>query len=124
MSSTNGSAAQGPLSQRIQTKVMESLRPSHFEIINESQMHSRGEAESHFRLIIVSEKFNSQNRVDRSRAVYQTLAEELAGGVHALALVLHTPAEWQIRQTHVERESPACASSPPKTSKTENKIES
>ncbi len=106
----------GPLATRIHAKVSEAFQPEHLELINESQMHSRGEAESHFRLILVTAHFAEQSRVDRSRKVHEILAAELSGGVHALAMVLLTPAEWQQRQGQVETSSPPCASQPAKRS--------
>jgi BolA protein len=42
---------------------------------------------------IVSEKFNSLSRIERQRLVYAALAEEIAAGVHALALTTLTPEE-------------------------------
>ena len=54
---------------------------------------ARPEGETHFRVKIVSESFTGKSRVERQRMVYQTLADELAGGVHALAMTTLTPAE-------------------------------
>jgi len=79
-------------------KLTASLAPTRLAIENESHLH-KGHAsspqtgESHFRLEIVSDRFEGLNRVDRQRLVYQTLAQELAGPVHALALTTRTPAE-------------------------------
>ena len=42
---------------------------------------------------VVSEAFDGLNAVKRQRMVYALLADELAGGVHALSLVTKTPAE-------------------------------
>ena len=40
---------------------------------------------------IVAGAFAGKSRVERQRAVYQVLAEELAGPVHALALTANAP---------------------------------
>ena len=40
---------------------------------------------------ITAQAFTGKSRVDRQRAVYQVLAEELAGPVHALALTANAP---------------------------------
>jgi BolA protein len=67
-------------------------------IDDESARHAghvgaRQGGESHFRVRIVSEKFNSLSRIERQRLVYAALAEEIAAGVHALALTTLTPEE-------------------------------
>jgi stress-induced morphogen len=49
--------------------------------------------ETHYSVLLVSPGFVGQSRVTRSRAVHAALADELAGGLHALALTLRTPAE-------------------------------
>ena len=51
--------------------------------------------ESHFRLEIVSNRFEGLNRVDRQRLVYEALAQELAGPLHALS---HHPDPSEDRQ--------------------------
>ena len=54
--------------------------------------HREG-GESHFRVEIVSAEFEGKNRVARQRLVYETLKDEFAAGLHALALTTLTPAE-------------------------------
>jgi BolA family transcriptional regulator, general stress-responsive regulator len=49
--------------------------------------------ETHFSVVIVSPAFAGLGRVARQRLVYETLAAELAGGVHALALTTLAPGE-------------------------------
>lgn len=72
------------------------LQPTHLQVINESHMHSVPEnSETHFKVVLVSESFAKQRAVQRHQKVYALLADELAGPVHALALHLYTPEEWQ-----------------------------
>ena len=83
---------------RISDKLSSALAPVVLDIIDESSQHAghvgaRPEGETHFRVKIVSESFTGKSRVERQRMVYQTLADELAGGVHALAMTTLTPAE-------------------------------
>ena len=79
-------------------KLEDALKPSRLDVIDESHRHA-GHAghnpagESHFRVEIVSEAFEGKSRVDRHRMVNALLAEELAGSVHALALVTLTQDE-------------------------------
>jgi BolA family transcriptional regulator, general stress-responsive regulator len=83
------------LSASIEIKIQKNLQPLHWELVNESHLHSAGREESHFRLLAVSESFEGLSRVQRQQLVYQWLAEELKNGVHALSLRLLTPQEWQ-----------------------------
>ena len=80
---------------RIESKVQDALSPMHLEVVDESHMHSVPPgAESHFRVLVVSERFEGQGLVARHRALNQLLHEELHGGLHALALHTWTPEEW------------------------------
>ncbi|MCH7633676.1 MAG: BolA/IbaG family iron-sulfur metabolism protein [Proteobacteria bacterium] len=82
--------------QNIETKIMAELSPEHLEVIDESHMHSVPPgAQSHFKLIIVSEKFGDEPLLRRHQRVNGILAEELNGGLHALSLQTLTGEEWQ-----------------------------
>ena len=96
----------------IESKILESLRPNHWELVNESHMHSAGREESHFRLLVVAEPFNGLSRLQRQQKVYQLLADELKNGVHALSLRLLTPQEWEKGQAE-GFVSPNCQSKKP-----------
>lgn len=82
----------------IRAKLIDVLEPIRLDVINESHMHaghhgSPGTGESHFRVLIVSPKFTGKSRVERHRMVNDTLATELKGGIHALALKTYAPGE-------------------------------
>ncbi|MGM0634281.1 MAG: BolA family protein, partial [Pseudomonadota bacterium] len=62
--------------------------------------------ESHFKVTLVSDRFEGQRAVRRHQQVYGLLGEELDGGVHALALHLYTPEEW--REQGKPPDSPDC----------------
>ncbi len=83
------------IQQRIEAKLKAAFDPSHLEVINESHMHSvpKG-SETHFKVVVVSERFDGMSPVKRHQLVYGALAEELKAGVHALAITSRTPAEW------------------------------
>ena len=79
-------------------KLQRILTPQALEVVNESHMHaghasSPGTGESHFRVVVISELFKGKSRLERHRMVNAALAEELAGGVHALAIKALTPEE-------------------------------
>jgi BolA family transcriptional regulator, general stress-responsive regulator len=106
------------LAETIQTKLEKEFAPTFIELLNESHMHSVPKnSETHFRLLLVSEKFVGASRVQRSRLVYDCLKEELAGGVHALAQRTYTPEEWAEMNETVEMSSPPCFGAEGKTSK-------
>jgi BolA protein len=82
----------------IRSKLTEALAPASLDIEDESALHAghagaRSGGESHFRVSIVSSVFAGRSRVDRQRMVYDALAAEMAGPIHALALATLTPEE-------------------------------
>jgi BolA protein len=85
--------------ERIRQKLEAALQPARLEIHNDSHLHAGHHAgahageETHFRVEIVAQGFAGENRVARQRRVYAILADELAGGVHALQLSALTPEE-------------------------------
>lgn len=84
------------------------LDPVHLEVVNESHMHSvPANSETHFKVTVVSERFSGQMPVARHRLVNRILEQELAGGVHALALHTKTPGEWYEQGGEVP-DSPQC----------------
>ncbi len=82
----------------IEAKLHAAFEPLRLEIEDQSYLHA-GHAghnpagESHFHVILVSDSFSGMTRVARQRAVYEVLAEELSGRVHALSLETRTPQE-------------------------------
>ena len=61
------------------------------DVIDESHLHAghvgaRPEGETHFRLIISSKFFSGKTRIEKQRAIYRVLADELSGPVHALSI--------------------------------------
>ena len=99
------------LQERIQSNIRAELAPSHLEVINESHMHKvpKG-AETHFKVVIVTERFDGLSAVKRHQLVYGVLAEEMKSkpGIHALAITSRTPAEWAASPE--ANQSPLCAS--------------
>ena len=86
------------VAETIYHKLSERFAPTRLEIVDESHRHAghpgaRPEGETHFTVTIVSPAFAGLDRVARQRLVYQTLADELATGVHALSLRTLAPAE-------------------------------
>ena len=95
------------LAAGIEAKLQQALAVELLELVNESHLHGRGEIDSHYKLTLVSRQFEGLSRIARHRLLNQLLAAELAGPVHALALHLYSPSEWQQRQ-QLAPASPAC----------------
>jgi BolA family transcriptional regulator, general stress-responsive regulator len=82
----------------IREKLIQALQPTRLDVVNESHLHaghrtSPGTGESHFRVLVVSQAFAGKSRIDRHRLVNDTLAAELKGKVHALAIKAYAPGE-------------------------------
>ena len=94
--------------QEIEQELQARFAPSHLQVVNESHQHNvPPNSETHFKLVLVSDAFQGQMPVRRHQAVYQALAEEMKGPVHALALHLFTPEEWRAQGGDVA-DSPDC----------------
>lgn len=83
------------IEQTIQNKLQQDFAPHALIILNESHMHAGPALNSHFNVTVVSDAFAGKRPVARHQMIYQALADELAGEVHALALHVFTPIEWQ-----------------------------
>ncbi|MBK0001321.1 transcriptional regulator BolA [Erwinia sp. S43] len=94
--------------EQIEEKLRTAFSPVHLEVHDESYRHNvPAGAESHFKVVIVSDSFIDQRFLVRHRAIYGVLADELAGSVHALALHSYTVKEWESLQDTVPA-SPNC----------------
>jgi BolA protein len=88
----------GAILEAIQDKLTAAFQPSRLEVEDDSARHhghagARPGGESHFNVIIEAEAFRDASKVARQRMVYRTLAEELAGPVHALTVKALAPGE-------------------------------
>lgn len=82
----------------ITEKLREAFAPESLHVEDDSRRHEghagyRPGGETHFRLYIVSEAFRGKSRLERHRMINATLAGELGGGVHALAIHAAAPEE-------------------------------
>ena len=93
---------------QITAKLTDAFSPQVLEVENESHKHrSDHGAESHFRVVLVSQAFEGLRLIARHRAINELLAHELANDIHALALHTFTPEEWDKKGQQANR-SPAC----------------
>jgi BolA protein len=86
----------------MRAKLESALKPLSLDVIDDSAKHAghmlhpggvEPRGETHFTVKVVSEAFTGKNRIDRHRMVNAVLAEELADGVHALAIQAKSPGE-------------------------------
>jgi stress-induced morphogen len=83
---------------RIRALISAALTPSLLEVRDDSAQHAghAGAApggQTHYSVLVVSDRFVGQNRVARHRMVNAALDGEFTQGLHALALTLRTPDE-------------------------------
>ncbi|MDX2178844.1 MAG: BolA family protein [Bryobacteraceae bacterium] len=83
---------------RIQKRLAAALSPDHLEVIDESGQHA-GHAgaipgkTTHIRVRVVAGAFRGKNRIDRHRIVNDIMKDEIAAGLHALAIEAKAPGE-------------------------------
>ncbi|CAD6192719.1 unnamed protein product [Caenorhabditis auriculariae] len=97
---------EGPVAQRLRGKLQDTFSPKHLEVVCESHMHNvpKG-SEKHFRVQIVSDKFEGLRVIERHRLVNQCLADDLQNGVHALRIDAIPVSQWK---GQVSEPSPSC----------------
>ncbi len=94
--------------EQIEAKLVAAFEPAYLEVTDESYRHNvPAGSESHFKVVLVTDKFVGERFLARHRGIYGVLAEELAGSVHALALHTYTLKEWEGLQDTVLA-SPSC----------------
>ena len=91
-------SAEKTVQHTITNKLREAFTPESLDVIDESHLHEghaghRPGGETHFRIYIVSGAFEGKSRIERHRMINATLAQELAGSVHALAIKAQAPGE-------------------------------
>jgi BolA family transcriptional regulator, general stress-responsive regulator len=89
-----------PVQELITRKLSEAFTPESLRVLDESHRHEghaghRPGGETHFRVYIVAEAFRGKSRIERHRLINATLADELAAGVHALAIHAAAPGEGE-----------------------------
>jgi len=97
-----------PIESSIRSKLEEFFEPKYLNVLNESGMHAvpKG-SETHFKVIVVSERFVNEPLINRHRLVNKALETELKSGVHALSIIAKTPDQWEGSDKLVDK-SPPC----------------
>lgn len=96
---------------KIKNNLETNIQPNFLRVINESNLHrGMANAETHFRIEIVSDHFTDKKRLARHRFIQNILKNELAL-IKAFSLHAYTATEWADHKINLER-SPACQGSP------------
>ena len=78
----------------VRQKLIEILTPTHLEVTDFSHQHAVPDgSESHLKVVIAAECFRNKRLVQRHRAVYDALQDELNAGLHALQIHAFTEDE-------------------------------
>ena len=99
------------MSNAIESKIINQLNSSFklssLKIVNESFMHNVPEgAESHFKIVIVSNQFKEQKMMQRHKAIYKALGE-IMSSIHALSI--HAYDDKEFDENPIILDSPQCA---------------
>lgn len=82
--------------EQIEEKLRAAFQPVFLEVVDESYRHNvPAGSESHFKVVLVSDRFTGERFLNRHRMIYSTLTVELSTTVHALALHTYTIKEWK-----------------------------
>ena len=84
----------------IQNIIQENYEPYFFSVSDVSEQHRghknfKENVESHFEIIIVSEKFKNLKRIDRHRMVNNSLKEEFLLDLHSVIIKAYTIDEYK-----------------------------
>ena len=85
---------------KIENFITDYFKPYFFSVLDVSAQHRghqnfRENVESHFEIIIVSEKFYNRNKIDRHRMVNKCLKEEYSSDLHSVIIRTHTIDEYE-----------------------------
>ena len=86
-----------PTAEALAQRLQERLAPAFLEVLDESAAHAghAGAASGggHYRIRMISARFEGLGKLGRHRLVYDCLREMMQKDIHALAMTLLTPAE-------------------------------
>jgi BolA protein len=92
-----------PRVRQIEQRLRERLGATHVEIVDDSARHAdhlgAAGGGGHFRVLVVSPRFDGLSRVAAQRLVYGALADLMTSDIHALQMRTMTPEEWQGQRT-------------------------
>lgn len=85
----------GPVETALRSLLQRALAPSHLEVVNESGQHAVPPgSETHFKVVVVSGRFEGLPLIQRHRLVHSSVRDLLASDIHALSIHAKTPEQW------------------------------
>ena len=98
---------EGSIENKIINTLNECMNISSLKILNESFMHNvPKDAESHFKIVIVSNDFNNLSHMQRHKLVYKHL-DTIMNDIHALSIQSFNEEEFKLNPIILY--SPECA---------------
>ncbi len=94
------------MQDRIDAALVAAFSPQFFEVEDESKYHHKGE-QTHYKVVLVSEKFNGVTAVKRHQMIYAALGS-IMQQIHALSIHAYTAEEWHKKGLSTVPESPNC----------------
>lgn len=83
--------------ERIRSRLLATFSPLECQLVDESHLHAghagAASGAGHYRLHMVSERFEGLNRVTRHRLVYDCLNDMMHTDIHALTIIALAPSE-------------------------------
>jgi BolA protein len=83
--------------ERIRARLLATLTPIDCQLVDESHLHAghagAASGAGHYRVQLVSDRFEGLNRVGRHRLVYDCLNDMMHTDIHALAIIALAPSE-------------------------------
>ena len=85
---------------KIEKIILENYNPDFYSVIDVSEKHRghqnfRENIESHFEIIVVSDKFIDVKRIDRHRMVNYSLKDEFCSDLHSVIIKTYTIEEYK-----------------------------
>ncbi|WP_019140928.1 BolA family protein [Noviherbaspirillum massiliense] len=83
--------------ERIRSRVLATFSPLECQLSDESHLHAghagAASGAGHYRLRLVSDRFEGLNRVKRHQLVYDCLDDMMQSDIHALSIIALAPSE-------------------------------
>jgi len=85
---------------KIENIILESYDPYFYSVLDVSEQHRghqnfKENVESHFEIIVVSDRFIDMNRIDRHRMVNDSLKDEFLSDLHSAIIKTYTVEEYK-----------------------------
>ncbi len=85
---------------KIERIILENFRPHYFAVLDVSEQHRghknfKEDVESHFEIVIVSDKFKYLKKIDRHRMINKLLKDEFLSDLHSVTIKAYTDDEFK-----------------------------